>query len=152
MTTSGSRTLFHPVIVLAIAVLVINDHVLKARFDSWWTGKLSDVAGLVFFPALLAYAAQLVGARHPRTIVVAAIATALVFAAVKLWPPAGELYRYGLAALQWPVRALIGAIRGDGTPGLDPVILVRDPTDLLALPAVLVPVWLDRRIRERSST
>jgi hypothetical protein len=138
------RAAFHPAIVAAIAVLVINDHVLKARFGTWWTGKLSDVAGLMFFPALLALAAHhLAGARDTiRTLALAAAATALVFAAIKLWWPAGEVYRYGLAALQWPARAIAAACHGDPTPRLHAIALVRDPSDLLALPAVLVPMLI----------
>jgi len=33
----------------ALALLLLNDFVLKARFANWWTGKLSDVAGLAAF-------------------------------------------------------------------------------------------------------
>ena len=40
----------HPVALAAIAVLVVNDHVLKSAYPGWLTGKLSDIAGLVFFP------------------------------------------------------------------------------------------------------
>jgi hypothetical protein len=46
--------LSHPLTVLALVTLVLNDHVLKAAFPGWWTGKLSDVAGLVLAPPLVA--------------------------------------------------------------------------------------------------
>lgn len=37
----------------AAALMAINDHVLKAVFPGFITGKLSDVLGLFFFPLLL---------------------------------------------------------------------------------------------------
>src|SRR5690606_8076044 len=60
--------LSHPVTVLALAVLLVNDHVLKQAYGSWWTGKLSDVAGLVLAPALVAVAVA-AGARCARVVV-----------------------------------------------------------------------------------
>ena len=45
--------LLHPLVLGAVALLLLNDHVFKARWPSWWTGKLSDVAGLVMFPLVL---------------------------------------------------------------------------------------------------
>jgi len=44
----------HPVTVVALLVLVVNDHVLKAAYPGVVTGKLSDAAGLVLAPPLLA--------------------------------------------------------------------------------------------------
>lgn len=38
-----------PVLMAAVLVLLLNDLVLKAALASWWTGKLSDVAGLFAF-------------------------------------------------------------------------------------------------------
>lgn len=37
------RALAHPAFVASVAVLALNDHVLKARFPGWWTGKISDL-------------------------------------------------------------------------------------------------------------
>lgn len=47
--------LLRPLPLLAVALLAVNDHVLKGLpgAPSWLTGKLSDVAGLFFFPLLL---------------------------------------------------------------------------------------------------
>ena len=39
--------------LVAVAVLVSNDHVLKQHFPGLITGKLSDFAGLFFFPLFL---------------------------------------------------------------------------------------------------
>jgi hypothetical protein len=126
--------LLHPVALAAIAVLAVNDHWGKAAFPGWLTWKLSDFAGLLFFPLLLQGLVELVTRRPDRRVLVAsAIATALVFALVKTTPFV-EVYRWGLGLLQAPIR---GAWR--------PVVVVQDPTDLVALPMVAVGAWLGRK-------
>jgi hypothetical protein len=144
---TATRALLRPVALLAIALLVINDHVLKARAPGVVTGKLSDVAGLIFFPLLLAAALEQVGLRGGRAaVLVSAIATCVAFAAIKTVPAAGDLYRVGLAALQWPLRALAAAAADTALPALGRARLMQDPTDLLALPALLIPLALAQRV------
>lgn len=139
----ATRAITGPIALAAIALLVINDHVLKTHFAGMMTGKLSDFAGMIFFPLLLAAALEQVGVRRgQRTVVAAAIATGLVFAAVKLWDPAGDAYRLGLAALQWPFRAIAALVQSHGLPSLGRAPLVADATDLVALPALAIPIWL----------
>ena len=48
------RALLHPVTLCSIFLLVLNDHMLKELFPGFITGKLSDVAGMIFFPIVLA--------------------------------------------------------------------------------------------------
>lgn len=48
------RCLQNPITWLSIALLLINDHVLKIISPSWLTGKLSDFAGIFFFPFIIA--------------------------------------------------------------------------------------------------
>lgn len=48
------RVLKHPATITSIFLLLANGHWFKASFPSWWTGKLSDFAGLFFFPSLIA--------------------------------------------------------------------------------------------------
>lgn len=50
----------HPATVVATIALPINDHLLKALWPGPVTGKLSDVAGLLVAPPLLALALSLV--------------------------------------------------------------------------------------------
>ena len=47
------RALADPRFLLAVGVLVVNDHWAKAAFGNWLTGKLSDVAGLLVVGVLV---------------------------------------------------------------------------------------------------
>ncbi|MCI0669677.1 MAG: hypothetical protein L0Y64_04370 [Myxococcaceae bacterium] len=98
---------------------------------------------MVFFPLFLQalWEVTLVAAGRRalpsrRVLLLSAAATVVAFAAVKAWHPAGELYRRVLGLLQWPPRAALALLTGAHLPGLVPVSLVRDATDLIALPAV----------------
>jgi hypothetical protein len=120
----------HPVSLLAIAVMALNDHMLKHQWESWWTGKLSDVAGMVFFPALLAVMIALVAPRlHPRRAALLAVAISGVGFA---WVKATDA---GAATASAVLTALAG-----------PSIVVRDATDLLALPVLALATWVGLRV------
>jgi hypothetical protein len=132
--------MLHPAVLASLALLLVNDHVLKAAAaGTAWnvvTGKLSDFAGLAFFPVLLVSLVELVTRRAPasRRIVVAGIVmTAVVFALTKTWTPAAEAYELAIAVLQWPVHGR-----------LVDVVHVVDPTDLVALPAVALALVVVR--------
>jgi hypothetical protein len=147
---TARAALLHPIALAAIALLVINDHVLKGTAPGVLTGKLSDVAGMIFFPLFLAAVLELFGARHRRLVLGCAIATGIVFAATKTIPIAADAYRYGLGAIQWPFHALFAIVRGHASPSFAPVAMVMDPTDVIALPALIVPVWLTSRSSRRA--
>jgi len=143
--------LLHPLPLLAIAVLCLNDHVLKARFGTVWTGKLSDFAGLAYFPLFLQALWELRAARRGRYVgpslsVLAGCvaATGIVFSLTKSTQFGAEAYGWGLAMLQWPFVLLYGALTGSEL-SLRPVGLARDLTDLVALCALVVPLWCGRR-------
>lgn len=119
----------HPMPVLGIAVLLFNDHWLKQAWPGVISGKLSDIAGLVFFPLLLVAfveVAQSMLARYrgpsDRLLIVVLASTALVFAATEVSAPANEVYRVTLAALQHPGEslALTTACRGVRCRGSSP--------------------------------
>jgi hypothetical protein len=131
--------MLHPVALAALTVLVLNDHVWKARYPGWVTGKLSDVAGLIVFPLVACALARVVVRARPERVLAAAIAaTMLGFALVKLWPPATHACALAMGALQAPLSP-------------SPVTIVRDPTDLLALPFALVAWWLPRSVADRAA-
>jgi hypothetical protein len=139
---SAASALARPLPLLAVALLVVNDHWAKQAYPGWLTGKLSDVAGMVFFPLLLAALAEgalgAVDVRPPphRTLVAACAATALAFALAKTTEAGNAAYRAGLGYAQWPFYALAAAARGQPAPPQRDVVLVRDPSDLIALPFV----------------
>lgn len=56
----------------AVALLLLNDFVLKAALHNWFTGKLSDFAGLFFFPLFFTVF-------FPKRAKLIFIATALLF-------------------------------------------------------------------------
>lgn len=143
---TASRALATPLAIFAIALLIVNDHVLKAAYPGLVTGKLSDFAGLMFFPLLLSAASEQLGFRRGMaTVIAATVVTGLVFAAIKVSPAAGELYRSALASLQWPIRVLCAVIAGDPVPPVGQVQLTADRTDLIALVALAVPLGLAHR-------
>ncbi|WP_155374349.1 hypothetical protein [Catellatospora vulcania] len=125
--------LAHPVSLLALAVLLVNDHVLKAAWPGVVTGKLSDVAGLLVAPPLLALLVTLGAPRLPQRLVAAGatVAVGVGFAVVKSSGTAAAA-----ASDLWTVVAGPSTVRAD-------------LTDLLALPVLLgtLAVWRHARTR-----
>lgn len=150
-TTRPGELLLHPVALAALALLLVNDHLLKAQWPGLLTGKLSDVAGVALMPLLLHgvwIGALRASGRVPSenaarlALVAACLLTALAFAAVKLAMPGHEVYRIVFGVLQWPWHAAVSAWSGQPLPPIRPVVSVMDSWDLLALPALAVPVLL----------
>ena len=121
-----------------MAVLVLNDWVLKPRFaGSFVTGKLSDLAGLAAAPVVLTaliglvlLAASKLGVRvdphlTQRRLVLAIAATGIAFAAIKL----------SARAAGWFTDAL-GMFRA--------ATVHLDRTDLACLPMLAVAYWIGR--------
>lgn len=82
---SGARKtpaalLASPVFAGSIAVLIINDHVLKSAWPGFVTGKLSDVAGCLMVAVVLTAVLRRAGA--------ACVATAVAFTVLKVLPAA----------------------------------------------------------------
>lgn len=126
-----ARSFTRPLPLAAVFVLIVNDHVLKGAsfLPQWITGKLSDVAGLFFFPILLTCVVErCVGPRRRARVPMAAVvATGLVFSLLKLSPAANE----------WANR-----VWGE---------VVRDPSDLLALPSLYAAYMYMRRAATRET-
>jgi hypothetical protein len=124
------RCLSHPVSIGALLLLLLNDHLLRHLWPSWWTGKLGDAAWLIFAPfMLLAFFAVILPERVSQkddALFWASVATTGgVFAAANTIPAFQNCFLNVLeAVLGWRMR------------------LVVDPTDLLTLPVLLIPVML----------
>ncbi|WAS96185.1 hypothetical protein [Nannocystis punicea] len=116
-----ARALLSPTWLGALAVLGLNDHLLKGAglLPGDLTGKLSDLAGMIVAPALLA---ALLGVRSRRGLLHCHIAVGLVFALINLSPACADAWSWlmGLVGFPWTITV--------------------DPTDLLALP-VLALGW-----------
>lgn len=137
-------SLVHPVPLAALAVLLANDHVLKPNHPGWLSGKLSDFAVMVLLPFLVLAAWDVVRlvrpnlpAAGPRIAVASVVVSIVAFTVIELVPLGADLYRWGLGGAQWPFRALAAAVASQPTPGLAPVALTSDLSDLLALPTAL---------------
>ena len=129
--------LAHPASLAGIAVLLLNDHVLKAAFGTWWTGKLSDVAGLVFAPALVALVAALFAPRARAATLArgAIVGVGLVFAFVKATALGAAAASAAWTAVSEPALGTASVVR-------------HDATDLLALPALALAWWVFTQPRE----
>jgi hypothetical protein len=150
--------LLAPVILLALATLVVNDHVLKGVGPAPLTGILSGIAGLVLMPSLLVAGVELLmtlrGRRMAPSIAPmlgACLAVGIAYAAVELLPMATELYRWTWGMLQWPGATALALTGGHPPPGLVPAQAVRDPFDLLAIPFLAIPVMVQARRASASS-
>jgi hypothetical protein len=111
------RAFLHPLWVGSLVLLVVNDHFFKGAgiLHDIATGKLSDVAGMLVAPALLA---AIAGVRTRRGLLAAHAAVAVVFAALEVSPLAARFAEHAMTAAGVPWK------------------LWPDLTDLLALPCL----------------
>src|SRR5687767_8419357 len=108
------RWLGAPASLAALALLALNDHLLKAAAPGIVTGKLSDIAGLVVAPPLLAVGLALLQVPRPAQVSLVATGVGFTLAKTTEW---GVDAANALWSVVWPTEML------------------RDPTDLVALPA-----------------
>lgn len=141
MNIRGLDLLLSPASVLSIAVLALNDHVLKTHTPGFITGKLSDFAGLYFFPFFVFALAALVRptAGTTRCLGFACRATALLFVAINVSEAASDTYEQLVAGI-WQ---LLQAPRR--------VHHVADMEDLIALPMVALAYVAGRSQLSRTS-
>lgn len=111
----------------ALILLVLNDQYLKFTIPSWWTGKLSDIAGLFFFSfiatAIVGFLLQPFRIAPTRVGQISFTLLAFGFGLVKI-----------AAAINLWVTNIWSSLVGYNVP------LVQDPGDLLAL-VMLIPAW-----------
>ena len=145
--------------ITSLILLIVNDRVLKEHVGGWLTGKLSDLAGLVFVVLLLLSLLEILRRlrrrrtwRLTRHLVMALVVTIAVgFVLVKTVAPVTTAYLDAMRALEWPALQVDRAITGS-TAWLPPIHVVHDPTDLIVLPVVLVPLRMGLRRTVPSST
>ncbi|MEO3859118.1 hypothetical protein [Acrocarpospora sp. B8E8] len=116
MRKSALAWIGHPLTVAAVVVLLLNDHLFKGLWPGVVTGKLSDLVGLIAAPALL----NLLIRRPWLSILV----TGAAFTLVKTTAMGAYL-----ASQAW-------------TLAWGPSLVLADPTDLFALPALYAAWWI----------
>jgi hypothetical protein len=137
----------HPVSLGALALLAVNDHLLKGAgiLPGWLTGKISDVAGVVFFPLLLT--ALLDTAIWAANRVVTALGFEPRLRSALTVPrllAACALTAGSLAAIKLS-DAGVAAYQGvTGAFGFTSHV-IQDPTDLFALLFLIAPLWIGIR-------
>src|SRR3990172_7681300 len=124
--------LLHPVALAAIGVLLLNNHVLKDLAPGLVTGKLSDVAGLAFFPLVLLgaweVARSVVGRWNGpsvRALALSVVVTAIAFGLVKTTALAAGAFATTLGAAQWAIGLPVAVCRGSRE--IVAALVVRDP-------------------------
>lgn len=143
--------LLHPVFLVALGCWLVNDHLLKQALPSWWTGKLSDAAGLVVAPICLAVLVRSQRASRARASTLlrwSSAVVAMVFTGIQLWPWLANLYAHVLGGVQWPWHAALALFGGEPCPALIPVVHTMDPTDVWMLPFAATG-WILYRRRTR---
>ncbi len=144
--------LLHPVALAAISVLVLNDHLFKARYPGLVTGKLSDLAGMIVAPLVVLSVLDALApmsllrrrAYPPATAWACAALVACSFALAKTWAPATHAYEEMVALVRAPFECLAAWVRS-GQSWNAHVVVVRDPTDLAALPMGIVAAFVVAR-------
>ncbi len=142
----------HPWPLLAMALLGVNDHILKGSgwLPGWMTGKISDFAGLFFFPlfvtaaldTLLYVAFRVSGGRTPRyslrmwKLYGAVAFTAILFVPLKLSDSWGTLYIQAMHVLD--VFDWFGGFQ-----------VTKDPTDIIAVLMFPLVILFGRRFVRR---
>jgi hypothetical protein len=148
--TAGELAL-HPVACISLAVLVVNDHWLKSACPGLVTGKLSDCAGLVLLPIGLASLTEILRRICGRPLIwrydalIWVALSVLGFAFVKTSSAGNDAYAWVLGGIRWPLQALSHDSRALQ---IRPIIVSRDPADLLAL---AVSPWAFLLIRKTNS-
>ena len=126
--------LTHPVTVASLGVLLLNDLVFKSLWPgSWATGKLSDLAWMVFAPPLLAYLLSFLLGGHRETrraaFLISYVGLPLLYATYNSFGPVHDVILQGLSL-------------ASGAMAASPL----DPSDSLVIPfAVGIAVWVWRQ-------
>ncbi|MGB7341046.1 MAG: hypothetical protein WBC91_19275 [Phototrophicaceae bacterium] len=132
------HSLTHPLSILAILVLLMNDHWLRYAYPSWLTGKLGDFTWLLFAPFV---AAMLFAFIIPKTLKnQSKIVGIIAIAGIGLWFATAKT----IPAIHWLTTETLYAIIGyRGS-------LRMDVTDLLTLPALLISAMIWWRASDKS--
>jgi hypothetical protein len=121
--------LSRPISVGSILLLLINDHLLRIYWPSWWTGKIGDFAWLYFFPFVLTFTfAWLIPiSLKKHEFIVMSLSLGLTGGVFSLANTSSLFHQWLVKFLE----LLFGV----------PVGLRRDPTDLIAIISLVAAWW-----------
>lgn len=120
---------FNPVVLFSISLFAINNIWLKSYYGNWLTGKISDITFCFFFPLYLSALASLVSTFDLKTrIKIGSLITFFLFSAVKLSTTSSDL----LNGIVSPMAEYLFNQQS---------INRVDPSDLIALPFIIVAMW-----------
>ncbi len=105
--------LIHPVALVAMGVVIINDRWIKIHHPGLVSGKLSDFAGLIYFPLFVATLVEVCRWAFrskrwtvtPRFVGGVATVTGVVFTLAKVTSWGGDAYRTVFGVVWWPADA-----------------------------------------------
>lgn len=130
----AGSALMHPVTLVALVVLLMNDLLFKALWPgAWGPGKLSDLTWMMFAPPVLAYILSFAtqGSSQGQR-----VAFAVAYAGLPLLYAAFNTFEIVHDA----ILRVLGSVGGDGP--RSPL----DPTDSLVIPlAMVAALWVWRR-------
>jgi hypothetical protein len=150
--------LLHPLALAALALLILNDHLLKAMLPGLLTGKLSDVAGVLLAPLVVVAAIEIGSAAIGRQtspgrrgLIAICTLVAVAFAVVKTTPVGAVALGSVLGIGQWLGGVLASPLLGMPPPPAVADVVV-DPTDLVALGSIVAALAISlRRCRLRAA-
>lgn len=150
--------LTHPVMVVSVVLLVVNDHWAKEVFANHLTGKLSDATGSLVLAGLLAAVWSVVvtlrrrgqirnATVSPQQAWLAVVAVVVGVTIAKTSVQGAHLAAWVLGAARWPLQAALGFADGipQSVPALRPVVVVADATDVAAALFAVLLVWMVQR-------
>jgi hypothetical protein len=145
---------------MMIIVWAVNDHILKALYGNWWTGKLSDLSGLVVFPVALYSAYEIYWAvrkqapKHLKlTLKVSVLITGGLLFSINTVSSVEHFSSFAIAYIQWPFRALMSLFKEGPLPTLNVLKTTMDATDLLTLPTLIIPyILINSTLSESTSS
>lgn len=144
--------LLSPMFLICIVVWAANDHIFKRVSPGWFTGKLSDFGALAAAPvilfALADWVAPRVVARAPgRFLMISSALVAGLMIGIKTNDAIARTYEYAFGLVYHPWRAAAAVLHDAPVPAVTPVVSEQDPSDLVSLVALAIPLALWAKAR-----
>lgn len=132
----------HPIPLVSVVIMALNDHFLKYQFHNALTGKLSDVMGIFFFPlylcAIYILMRSLLGQSKIKLeschLLVSIGITSIIYTVINTSLEVAQFYELVMGKIGFPSKVTL------------------DASDLLVLPVCLFTYLFGRDFVEKHST